>query len=51
MFEAGLDNPHEYVKDLKEARRGYNLSSKNICHLRKPMSTWIRNANEMFNSF
>ena len=47
VFEAGLDNPHEYVKDLKEARRNYNLSNKKICHLRKPVSVWIRNANEM----
>jgi hypothetical protein len=47
MFDAGLDNPHDYVKDLKEARRGYNVSNKTICYLRKPTSVWIRNGNEM----
>ena len=47
VFDAGLDNPHDYVKDLKEARRGYNASNKTICYLRKPTSVWIRNGNEM----
>jgi intein/homing endonuclease len=47
VFEAGLDNPHEYVKDLKEARRNYNLSNKKICHSRKSVSVWTRSANEM----
>ena len=47
VFDAGLDNPHDYIKDLKEARRGYNVSNKTICYLRKPTSVWIRNGNEM----
>jgi hypothetical protein len=46
-FEADFNNPQDYVKDLKEARRQYNINSKVICHLRKPISSWIRNANEM----
>lgn len=47
MFDAAFNNPHDYVRDLKEARREYNLKSNVICHLRKPLSVWIRNANEM----
>jgi len=47
VFDAGLDNPHDYIKDLKEARRSYNVSNKTICYLRKPTSVWIRNGNEM----
>tara|TARA_E500000318_G_scaffold111889_2_gene132397 strand:+ start:139 stop:1989 length:1851 start_codon:yes stop_codon:yes gene_type:complete len=47
MFEGDFNNPHDYNKDLKEARRKYNVQSKVICHLRKPLSVWIRNANEM----
>ena len=46
-FDAGLDNPHDYTKDLKEARRQYNVSDNTICYLRKPTSVWIRNGNEM----
>ena len=47
MFEGDFNNPHDYSKDLREARRKYNVQSKVICHLRKPLSVWIRNANEM----
>lgn len=47
VFDADFNNPHDYVKDLKTARRGYNLTEKKICLLRKPVSVWIRTANEM----
>ena len=47
VFDGNFNNPHDYTQDLKEARRKYNLQSKVICHLRKPLSVWIRNANEM----
>ena len=47
VFDANFNNPHDYVKDLKEARKQYNVKSKVICHLRKPISVWIRSANEM----
>ena len=47
MFEGDFNNPHDYSKDLREARRKYNVQSKVICYLRKPLSVWIRNANEM----
>ena len=47
VFDSKLDNPQDYHKDLREARRGYNKSSNTICILRKPVSIWIRNANEM----
>ena len=47
IIDAGLDNPHERVEDLKKLRKDYNLNSKKICLLRKPTSVWIRNANEM----
>jgi len=47
VFDPKLDNPHDYEKDLREARRGYNKNSKKICILRKPVSIWIRTANEM----
>ena len=48
VFDSKLDNPQDYNRDLREARRGYNKSSNTICILRKPVSIWIRNANEMF---
>ena len=47
MFDGDFNNPRDYVKDLREARRKYNVQGKIICHLRKPLSVWIRNANEM----
>jgi hypothetical protein len=47
IFEGDFNNPHNYVKDLKETRKQYNLNANVICHLRKPVSVWIRNANEM----
>ncbi len=47
VFDPKLDNPHDYEKDLREARRSYNKSSNTICILRKPVSNWIRSANEM----
>jgi hypothetical protein len=46
-FESDFIHPQNYVNDLKDARRQYNLSSGVICNLRKPTSQWIRNANEM----
>jgi len=45
-IEADFDNPMEYNKGLREARRQYNLKDMRICVLRKPSSNWIRNANE-----
>ena len=47
VFDADFNNPHDYPKDLREARRQYNVNSGTICILRKPVSVWIRNANEM----
>ena len=47
VFDPKLDNPHDYEKDLRDARRSYNKSSNTICILRKPVSNWIRSANEM----
>ena len=46
-FEADFNNPNDYTRDLREARKSYNVTSKVICNLRKPTSQWIRNANEM----
>lgn len=46
-FDADFINPQNYVSDLREARRQYNINNKTICNLRKPTSQWIRTANEM----
>jgi hypothetical protein len=46
-FEADFIHPTQYAKDLREARKSYNVTSNVICNLRKPTSQWIRNANEM----
>ena len=46
-FDVAFNKPEEYHRDLKEARRSYNVNQKVICNLRKPTSGWIRSANEM----
>lgn len=46
-FDVAFNKPEEYHRDLREARRCYNVNQKVICNLRKPTSGWIRSANEM----
>ncbi|HUU41038.1 MAG TPA: hypothetical protein VMW42_08865 [Desulfatiglandales bacterium] len=41
-----FNDPLIYIEDLKEARNQYNKKNHRICYLRKPSSTWIREANE-----
>ena len=50
IFDADFDNLQEYNQAVKEARNQYNLTTKRICHLRKPTSTWIRFSNELLQS-
>ena len=49
-FDADFDDVQNYDASLREARNQYNLSSKKICHLRRPTSQWIRFANESLQS-
>jgi hypothetical protein len=49
-FDADFDDTQNYDASLRQARNQYNLSSKKICHLRRPTSQWIRFANESLQS-
>lgn len=49
-FDADFDDVQNYNTSLKEARNQYNVTSKKICHLRRPTSQWIRFANELLQS-
>jgi hypothetical protein len=49
-FDADFDNLQEHHQAIKEARNQYNFTSKRICHLKKPSSSWIRFANELLQS-
>lgn len=49
-FDADFDDVQNYNTALREARNQYNVSSKRICHLRRPTSQWIRFANELLQS-
>lgn len=42
-----FDKPEEYKNDLFDARTQYNKEDHRICYLRKPVSSWIRVANEL----
>lgn len=41
-----IDDPKTYNKGLRKLKRDYNKEEGNYVFLRKPSSTWIRNANE-----
>jgi hypothetical protein len=49
-FDADFENLQEYNLAIKESRNQYNLTTKRICHLRKPTTSWIRYANELLQS-
>jgi hypothetical protein len=49
-FDADFDNLQEHHQAIKESRNQYNLTTKKICHLKKPSSSWIRFANELLQS-
>jgi hypothetical protein len=49
-FDADFENLQEYNQAIKDSRNQYNLTSKKICHLRKPTTSWIRFANELLQS-
>ena len=49
-FDADFDNLQEYNQAVKESRNQYNFTTKRICHLKKPSSSWIRFANESLQS-
>lgn len=46
-INSDFDKPQNYNEDLELAHSEYDLKSKRICILRKPTSSWIRNANEL----
>lgn len=46
-IEVDFDKPEIYTEDLLEFKKQYNLKERRYCILRKPSSTWIREANEM----
>jgi len=49
-FDADFENLQEYNQAIKESRNQYNLTTRKICHLRKPTTSWIRYANELLQS-
>lgn len=49
-FDADFENLQEYNQAIKDSRNQYNLTTKRICHLRKPTTSWIRYANELLQS-
>ena len=49
-FDADFDNLQEYNQAIKESRNQYNFTTRRICHLKKPSSSWIRFANESLQS-
>jgi len=49
-INSDFDKPENYHDDLALAKEEYDLESKRICILRKPTSSWIRNANELLQS-
>lgn len=46
-IDVDFDDPVKYAEDLKEAKKQYNKDDRRIAILRKPSSSWIRQANEM----
>jgi hypothetical protein len=49
-FDADFENLQDYNQAIKDCRNQYNLTTKRICHLRKPTTSWIRFANELLQS-
>lgn len=47
VMEVDFDKPDVYIDDLREFKNQYNRKERRYCILRKPSSTWIREANEM----
>lgn len=47
VMEVEFDKPEQYIEDLREFKNQYNRKERRYCILRKPSSTWIREANEM----
>jgi len=47
LIEVDFDKPEIYTEDLREFKNQYNRKERRYCILRKPSSTWIREANEM----
>lgn len=46
-MEVEFDKSEQYEADLKEFKNQYNRKERRYCILRKPSSTWIREANEI----
>lgn len=49
-FDADFENLQDYHEAIRQSKNQYNLTSRRICHLRKPTSSWIRFANELLQS-
>lgn len=49
-FDADFENLQDYNDAIKDCKNQYNISTRRICHLRKPTSSWIRFANELLQS-
>ena len=47
VMEVEIDKPEEYQENLLAFKNEYNKKERRYCILRKPSSTWIREANEM----
>ena len=47
MINVDFEKPGQYEENLQQYRDQYNLNEKKICYLRKPTSSWIRQANEL----
>lgn len=47
VMEVEFDKPEQYTQDLLEFKNQYNRKERRYCILRKPSTTWIREANEM----
>ncbi len=49
-IDADLDNPKDYKKGIRKLKNQINKESRKFVFLRKPTSSWIRNANESLQS-
>ena len=47
VINVDFEKPGQYEENLQQYRDQYNLNEKKICYLRKPTSSWIRQANEL----
>lgn len=50
IIETEFDKPEEYNDNLIAAKNQYNKTNQKIVFMRKPLSAWIRSANELLQS-